>query len=315
MAPQEHFDVAVIGGGPAGLSAGVALTRALRSVLVVDAGGQRNLSARGVHGFLSREGMSPQDLVAAGREELERYGGTAEHGLVTSVCGEEDAFVLSLKGGGTRTARRLLVATGITDDLPAIPGLAERWGRDVLYCPYCHGWEIKGQRIGVLASDASAVPEALTFRQWSPDVTLFLNNAVALGPDEDEQLRARSVRVVHGAVSGLEIREDQLAGVRLDGGGSLALDVLAVSPAATSKATMLQRLGLEPCGLEEGEGSCLETDESGRTACPGVWAAGNAVDVSAQVMTAAAAGLRAASAINADLVLADTRQAVAAARA
>ncbi|TLM82899.1 NAD(P)/FAD-dependent oxidoreductase [Pseudarthrobacter sp. NamE2] len=316
MAPQERlFDVAVIGGGPAGLSAGVALARALRSVLVVDAGGQRNLSAREVHGFLSREGMSPQDLVAAGREELERYGGTAEHGLVTSVRRQEDTFVLSLKGGGTRTARRLLVATGITDDLPAISGLAERWGRDVLYCPYCHGWEIKGQRIGVLASDARAVPEALTFRQWSPDVTLFLNNAVLLGPEEEEQLRARSIRVVEGTVSGLEVREDKLAGVRLDGGGSVALDVLAVSPAATSKATMLRRLGLEPCGLEEGKGSYLETDESGRTACPGVWAAGNAVDVSAQVMTAAAAGLRAAAAINADLVLADTRQAVAAARA
>ncbi|WP_411375307.1 NAD(P)/FAD-dependent oxidoreductase [Arthrobacter sp. MPF02] len=316
MAPQEHlFDVAVIGGGPAGLSAGIALARALRSVLVVDAGGQRNLSARGVHGFLSREGMSPQDLVAAGREELERYGGTAEHGLVTSVRRVEDTFVLSLKGGGTRSARRLLVATGISDDLPAIPGLAERWGRDVLYCPYCHGWEIRGQKIGILAADAKSAAEALTFRQWSKDVTLFLNGTVKLNAEEAEQLQARGVRVVEGRVVGLDVREDKLAGVTLDGGASVPLQVLAISPVTTSKANMLQQLGLEPCGLEEGEGSCLETDESGRTACPGVWAAGNAVDVSAQVMTAAAAGLRAAAAINADLVLADTQQAVAAARA
>lgn len=316
MAHQDQrFDVAVIGGGPAGLSAGIALARAMRSVLLIDAGGQRNLRAQGVHGFLSREGMSPQDLVAAGRKELAQYGGTLERGFVSAAWRDGERFVLALADGSTRTARRLLIATGITDELPELPGLAERWGRDVLYCPYCHGWEIRNQRIGILASDAGAIPEALTFRQWSTDVALLLNGAVEPGPDEQEQLRARGISVVEGAVRGLDVRDDKLAGVTLDGGRFLPLDVLAVSPAATSKATMLQQLGLEPCGLEEGEGSCLEVDDSGLTECPGVWAAGNATDVSAQVMTAAAAGLRAAASINADLVLADTRQAVQAARA
>jgi thioredoxin reductase (NADPH) len=313
--PEALFDVAVIGGGPAGLSAGVALARALRSVVVIDAGEQRNLTAAGVHGFLSREGMSPQDLMSAGRDELARFGGTARRGFVVSARRQGGNFVLSLREGATLTARRLLIASGITDELPAIPGLAERWGRDVLYCPYCHGWEIRDQRIGVLAADSNSVPEALTFRQWSQDVTLFLNGALTLSPEEQEQLRARQVQVVSGAVLGLEVRDDKLAGVRLDNGRLLPLDALAVSPATVSKANMLQRLGLEPCGLDEGEGSRLQADDSGLTSCPGVWAAGNATDVSAQVMTAAAAGLRAASAINADLVLADTRQAVAAARA
>lgn len=316
MAHQDQlFDVAVIGGGPAGLSAGTALARALRSVVVIDAGGQRNLRAQGVHGFLSREGTSPQDLVAAGRQELAQYGGILENGFVSAASREGERFVLALEDGSTRTARRLLIATGITDELPELSGLAERWGRDVLYCPYCHGWEIRGQRIGILAANAASVPEALTFRQWSPDVTLFLNGALELGPEEQEQLDARRIDVVEGEVRGLDVRNDKLAGVTLDGGTFFPLDVLAVNPAVTSRATMLQRLGLEPCGLEEGEGSCLETDDSGCTACPGVWAAGNAADVSAQVMTAAAAGLRAAAAINADLVLADTRQAVEAARA
>jgi thioredoxin reductase (NADPH) len=315
MAHGELFDVAIIGGGPAGLSAGVALARALRSVVVIDAGEQRNLKAEGVHGFLSREGMSPKKLVSAGREELARYGGTAVEGFVTSASRDGGNFILSLKDGSTVAARRLLIASGITDELPELPGLAERWGRDVLYCPYCHGWEIRNQRIGVLASDSNAVPEALTFRQWSPDVTLFLNGALSLSPEEEEQLRARSVRVVHGRVQRLENANDRLVGVVLDGGSLVPLDVLAVSPATVSKANMLQRLGLEPCGLDEGEGTCLETDEAGLTSCPGVWAAGNATDVAAQVMTAAAAGLRAAAAINADLVLADTRQAVEEARA
>jgi thioredoxin reductase len=259
--------------------------------------------------------MSPKDLVAAGREELVQYGGTVVRGLVTSAGRDGDNFVLRLEDGSTRTARRLLIASGITDELPELPGLAERWGRDVLYCPYCHGWEIRNQRVGLLAADSHSVLQALTFRQWSPDVTLFLNGALVLSQGEEEQLQARAVHVVEGRVQALEIANDKLAGVTLDGGRTVPLDVLAVSPAAVSKADILQRLGLVPRALEEGEGTRLETDEAGLTSCPGVWAAGNATDVSAQVMTAAAAGLKAAAAINADLVLSDTRQAVEDARA
>ncbi|TLM75540.1 NAD(P)/FAD-dependent oxidoreductase [Pseudarthrobacter sp. NamB4] len=312
---EQLFDVAVIGGGPAGLSAGVALARALRSVLVIDAGGQRNLKAQGVHGFLSREGVSPQELLAAGRDELAEFGGTAVTGLVKSARREDGHFVLTLDDGSTCTARRLLITSGVTDELPDLPGVAERWGRDVLYCPYCHGWEIRNQRVGLLAAGSHAVLQALTFRQWSPDVTLLLNGAVTLSPGEAEQLEARSVKVVDGVVRGLVVQDDRLTGVSLDDGSGVALDVLAVSPATVSKANMLQTLGLEPEDLEEGPGTRLQTDESGLTQCPGVWAAGNATDVSAQVMTAAAAGLKAAAAINADLVLEDTRQAVELARA
>jgi thioredoxin reductase (NADPH) len=311
---DDVFDVAVIGGGPAGLSAGVALARALRSVVVIDAGEQRNLGAESVHGFLSREGMSPRDLLAAGREELVRYGGTMASGFVRSAKKRDDGFVLAMADGSTVTVRRLLIATGIVDELPDLPGVADRWGRDVLYCPYCHGWEIRNRKIGVLATDGHSVLQALTFRQWSPDVTFLLNDALELSAGQAEQLAARSVQVVEGKVRALAVRDDRLVGATLDSGATVGLDVLVVSPATMSKANMLQRLGLEPAALEEGPGSRLETEQSGRTSCPGVWAAGNAADVSAQVMTAAAAGLRAAEAINADLVLADTRMAVEAAR-
>ncbi|MDQ0770896.1 thioredoxin reductase [Pseudarthrobacter defluvii] len=310
----EVVDVAVIGGGPAGLSAGVALARALRSVVVIDAGEQRNLRADGVHGFLSREGMSPRDLLAAGREELVRYGGTTASGFVRSASRGEDGFIVTMEDGSTRTARRLLIASGIVDELPDLPGVADRWGRDVLYCPYCHGWEIRNQRIGVLAADSHSVLQALTFRQWSSDVAILLNDALELSEGQEEQLAALSVQVMEGKVRALDVRDDRLVGATLESGATVALDVLAVSPATMSKANMLQRLGLEPAALQEGPGTRLETDESGRTSCPGVWAAGNATDVSAQVMTAAAAGLRAAEAINADLVLADARRAVEAAR-
>ncbi|MDQ0692774.1 NAD(P)/FAD-dependent oxidoreductase [Arthrobacter sp. W4I7] len=311
---EQLFDVAVIGGGPAGLSAGVALARALRPVLLVDAGGQRNLRAEGVHGFLTREGMSPKEFLAAGREELERYGGTAAAGRVASARRDGGNFVLSLEDGSTCSARRLLITSGTEDELPDLPGLRERWGRDVLYCPYCHGWEIRNRKVGILASDSHAVLQALTFRQWSHDVTLLLNSELTLSPGQREQLDARSVKVADGTVCGLVVQEDTLQAVTLDDGSAVPLEVLVVSPATVSRANMLETLGLEPDGLEEGPGTRLETDESGLTACPGVWAAGNATDVSAQVVTAAAAGLKAAEAINADLVLEDTRLAVEAAR-
>lgn len=311
---DDVFDVAVIGGGPAGLSAGIALARALRSVVVIDAGEQRNLGAESVHGFLSREGMSPRDLLAAGREELARYGGAMTSGFVRQASRGEDQFILAMNDGSTRTARRLLIASGIVDELPELPGVADRWGRDVLYCPYCHGWEIRNKKIGVLAADSHSVLQALTFRQWSADVTILLNDALELSAGQAEQLAARSIQVVEGKVRELDVRDDRLSGAILDSGATVGLDVLVVSPATVSKANMLQRLGLEPAALQEGPGTRLETDDSGRTSCPGVWAAGNATDVSAQVMTAAAAGLRAAEAINADLVLADTRREVEAAR-
>lgn len=311
----ELFDVAVIGGGPAGLSAGVALARALRSVVVIDAGGQRNLRAEGVHGFLTREGMSPRQFLAPGRAELEGYGGKAVTGFVSSAVREDGNFVLSLDDDSTCTARRLLITSGSEDELPDLPGLRERWGRDVLYCPYCHGWEIRNQAVGVLASSSHAVLQALTFRQWSRDVTLLLNGELTLSPGQREQLDARSVKVADGRVRGLVVQDDKLRAVTLDDGSAVPLEVLVVNPATVSKTNMLEVLGLEPDSLEEGPGTRLHTDDSGLTSCPGVWAAGNVTDVSAQVMTAAAAGLKAAAAINADLVLEDTRLAVEAARA
>ncbi|MDQ0870731.1 thioredoxin reductase [Arthrobacter sp. V1I9] len=266
---EQLFDVAVIGGGPAGLSAGVALARALRSVIVIDAGGQRNLPAEGVHGFLTREGMSPRELLAAGREELAEYGGEAIAGEVKSATRDGDNFVLSLDDGTTCTARRLLITSGIQDELPDLPGVADRWGRDVLYCPYCHGWEIRNQKVGVLASDAHAVLHALTFRQWSPDVTLLLNGELALSPGQSEQLDARSVKVIEGRVRGLVSQDDKLTAVTLDDGSAVPLEVLVVSPETVSKANMLQALGLEPDDLEEGPGHAPGDGRIGAHVLPG----------------------------------------------
>jgi len=168
---DEMYDVVVIGGGPAGLSGAVALARSRRSVLVLDAGDPRNAPAGQVHNFLTRDGTPPTEIHALGQAEVHHYGGRLEHARVTALRRVEDRFGVEI-GDRMITARRVLVATGLHDELPDIPGLPERWGADVLHCPYCHGWEVRDRRIGVLATGPMAVHQALLFRQLSPHVTV-----------------------------------------------------------------------------------------------------------------------------------------------
>src|SRR6266498_4499501 len=171
---MSDYDVAVIGGGAAGLSAALVLSRARRSVSVVDAGEPRNSPAAHMQGFLSRDGMPPRDLLAAGRDEIRRYGGQLIAGTVAGVVpGAGPRFRVTLADGPQLDARRVLVATGLRDELPDIPGVRERWGRDVLHCPYCHGYEVRDQPVGVIGGVADGDQHAQLVRQWCSDVVLF----------------------------------------------------------------------------------------------------------------------------------------------
>jgi thioredoxin reductase len=180
------YDVIVNGGGAAGPAGATALLRSRRSVLVVDGGEPRNAPAVGVHNFLTRDGTPPGDLLATGRAEVLGYGGEVVRG---SVVGVDHGFRVRLDDGRTLSARRLLVATGLVDELPDVPGLAERWGRDVLPCPYCHGWEARDRAVGVLATGPMAVHQALLFRQLTDDVTLFRHTGPELSEEHREPLR------------------------------------------------------------------------------------------------------------------------------
>ena len=165
------YDVVVVGGGAAGLSAALVLGRARRRVAVVDAGAPRNAPAAHMQGFLSRDGMPPADLLAAGRAEVTGYGVEL---IDDQVVGIEPGFFVRLAGGRVLLrARRILVTTGVRDELPNIPGARQRWGRDLLHCPYCHGWEIMNQPVGVLGTQPGSVQHALLVRQWSDDVVFF----------------------------------------------------------------------------------------------------------------------------------------------
>jgi thioredoxin reductase/SAM-dependent methyltransferase len=307
----DSYEVVVAGGGAAGLSGALTLARARRSVLVIDAGAPRNAPAAAVHGLLGRDGVSPADLLETGRAEVRRYGGRVMTGEVVAASPAPGGFTVTLASGRVVGARRLLVTTGLTDELPGVPGLAQRWGRDVIHCPYCHGWEVRDQVIGVLATGPMAVHQAQLFRQLSADVILFLHTTAALGPDQAEELAARGIKVVPGEVVSLDISDDHLAGVRLWDGRTVACQVLVTAPRMTARAGLLAALGLGPTEHPSGAGEYIAAGPTGLTEVPGVWVAGNVTDLMAQVGAAAAAGVMAAAAINGDLIAEETRLAVA----
>jgi len=311
----QTYDVVVIGGGAAGLSGALVLARARRSVLVIDAGEPRNAPAAGVHGFLSRDGIKPAELAALARAEVCGYSGRVVEGRVSSAAGTPTGFAVTTDDGRMVEARRLLVATGLVDDLPDLPGVRERWGRDVLHCPYCHGWEVRDQPLGILGTGPLAVHQALLFRQWSPDVTLLLHTAPEPSDIEAEQLAARDIKVVRGEVESLQVTGDRLTGARMRGGTVIPFQALAVRPYFAARSAVLATLGLQPTPHPVGIGEHIAADATGLTAVPGAWVAGNVADVMAQVLASAEAGARAAAAINADLIADDVRSAVAARRA
>jgi thioredoxin reductase len=311
---RDGYDVVVVGGGAAGLSGALMLARARRTVVVIDAGAPRNAPADGVHGLLARDGMPPAELLERGRAEVRGYGGQVVGGTVETVSRDGDAFTVTLGDGRAVRARRLLVATGLVDELPELPGLRARWGHDVVHCPYCHGWEVRDRAIGVLATGPMSVHQALLFRQWSDDVTFFAHPAAEPTPEQAEQLAARGITVVRGEVASLEVAGDRLAGVRLADGTLVPREVVAVAPRMAARVGFLAGLGLHPVAHPSGMGEHVPADPTGRTEVPGVWVAGNATDLSAQVGGAAAAGALAAATINFDLVTEETNVAVAAYR-
>lgn len=314
-ASTDAYEVIVIGGGAAGLSAALVLGRARRRTLVVDAGEPRNAPAAHMQGYLSRDGMSPAEFLAVGREEIARYGVELVRDRAVGATRDE-GFAVTLAGGRTVRARQLVVATGLKDELPPVEGLAERFGRDVLHCPYCHGWEVRDQAFGVLATSPMSVHQALIVTQWSKDVKLFLHTVgeAELSDEDLRRLAAAGVGVVPGEVAGLVVEDDRLTGIRLAGDTSAgagtvhAREALFVAPRAVPQTDLLARLGAET--TETPFGRYPVVDARGLTTVPGLWAAGNASGFAEQVVNAASRGYRAGAAINGELLMGDLDAAV-----
>ena len=303
-------DVAVVGGGLAGLGAALTLGRARRSVLVIDAGHPRNAPAAHMHGYLSRDGENPLEMLRMGRDEVRGYGGRVIAGTVTSIVRLEDGrFRLTTADGASYQARRVLVTTGLVDEIPDVPGLRERWGRDVVHCPYCFGWELRERALAVLGTGPAAVMQALMWRQWSSDVVLFLHTAPEPTARQSAELAARDIAVVRGEVAAIEIDDDRVTGARLASGKVHPRDAVVIAPWFEARHDLLGPLGATVVEHPLGMGRHVQADASGFTGVPGVWVAGNVLDLTAGVMQAAASGVTAAAALNADLILEDTERA------
>ena len=302
---MNGYDVVVIGGGAAGLSAALVLSRARRRVAVVDAGKPRNAPAAHMHGYLSRDGLPPRDLLTAGRAEVAAYGGELVTGTVSAVSGTtESGFEVLLENGDRLSARRLVVATGLRDDLPDVAGLWARWGRDVLHCPYCHGYEVRDQPLGVLGGSAESVAHALLIAQWSADVVYFAHTT-DLSEEQNEQLVARGVGVVEGPVTRVVVEDDELCGLAMADGRVVERAAVFVRPRFVPNSHLAVGLGC----VVDADG-WVTADNVGATSVAGVWVAGNASNPRAQVITAAGEGSAAAIALNADLVDEDVAQQV-----
>ncbi|KRC59098.1 hypothetical protein ASE14_15030 [Agromyces sp. Root81] len=313
---RESWDVIIVGGGSAGLSAALMLVRARRRVLVLDGGAPRNGVAAHMHGVLGRDGWSPLELLERGREEVARYGGvvrTAEVATAEAYTADSNGgpgFTVTLASGERHAARRLLVATGLRDELPELPGLAEQWGTGAVVCPYCDGWEVRDRRIGVLATGPRSLHQVQLLRQWSPSVTFFTNGA-ELDGDDSAGLLARGIAVERRAWASVTADETgRLSGIRLADDAVIALDAIFLGPRPVPNDALLTGLGAStaPGFVDD---AWVDVDATGRTSVPGVWAAGNVVNPAATVPLSAGAGNLAGAAINADLIEEEIRAALA----
>jgi thioredoxin reductase len=292
------YDVVIAGGGPAGLSAALALGRGRKRVLLCDAGPPRNAAATHVHNFVTRDGTPPAEFRLIARQQLEQYRSVEVRDVrVEEIRGERGAFEVRL-ASGSEQARRVLLCTGMIDELPDLEGFRALWGTSLFQCPYCHGWEVQDQRFGYLAANVEAVPFALFLRGWTSDVLLLTDGAFAVPPETAAALAAAGVRVEERRIAKLLPRGDRLQAIEFAEGGSLPRDVLFVHP-RQRQVELVRSLGLalDPKGF-------VEVDEVQRESSrPGIYAGGDLVMEAQGALLAAASGLQAAARLNHALTL------------
>lgn len=295
------LDVIVIGGGAAGLSAALVLGRSRRRTLVIDAGAPRNAPSPSAHSIFTRDGTPPAELLRIARAQLEPYPSVElRDGSVDAVHRSADGFSVLLADGTEVNARRILFAIGVHDDLPPIDGVARLWGRGVLHCPYCHGWEVRDEPLAVCASGKDALEFAPLLLQWSNDLLLCTNGSEALAADERATLTALGVRIIETPIARVE-GVDALERIVFDDGREERRRALFMRPPQTLASDLPRQLG---CELTEA--GLIQVGADNQTSVPGVYAAGDATSAAQQIVIAAASGAQAAIRINHDLVQAST---------
>ena len=292
------WDCIVVGGGAAGLSAALVLGRARRRTLVIDGGRPSNAVAVGIGGLLGQDGRPPAEFYAAGRAELSAYP-TVEvrTGEVVGGGRDEDAFVLAFGDGTTETTRRVLLATGMDYRRPDLPGIEERWGRSVFHCPFCHGWEVREQPLGVLDRGAGGTHRALLLAMWSDDITLFADGPAELDPADAERLRRAGVTVEERRVTALRGPGDELRAVVFADGDERPCAGMLVPVTLHQRSALAAALGVDLAPPGPLAADAVAVAGMGATSVPGVFAAGDAGGVMPSVANAVAAGSTAAAGV------------------
>jgi thioredoxin reductase len=289
---MSSTDVVIVGGGPAGLSAALVLSRARKKVLLCDAGAPRNAAAEGIHGFVTRDGTPPSEFRRLGREQLRPYGAEYENTRILAVERLASGFRVSLERGRTLEARRVLLATGMVDEPLDLPGSQELWGKSIFQCPYCHGWEVRDQAFGLLAPAESFLDFALFLTGWSKDVMVFTNGAFAVPAEQRPRLEHAGVRLEERRIRQLHAREGHLRSVELEDGTRVARQVLFARP-PQRQTQLVQQLGL---ALDEQ--GFVRVDPHQETSIPGIHAAGDLTTLLQSAIIAAAAGAQAGYMMN-----------------
>ncbi len=295
-----RHDAIIIGGSFAGLSAAMYVARARRSVCIVDAGSPRNRFAAHSHGFFAQDGSEPGAMLATARSQVAAYPTVSFiQGEAIRAAREADGFSVRLASGEVLEGARLVLAFGISDELPAIPGLTERWGASVLHCPYCHGYEFSGRRLGVLNVSPMSLHQAMLIAEWGP-TTLYLNGDSGPDPAALATLRERGVRIEPAPVRALHGAGARLSAIELADGRMSAVDALYLGPRTRLNSDLAQQLG---CETDEGTwGPVIRTDEQRMTTVPGVYAAGDITRSAHNVTWASADGVTAGLALHRSLV-------------
>lgn len=290
------YDVVIVGGGPGGLAAALTLGRARKRALLVDAGTRRNAAAEHLQNFVTRDGTPPVEFRRIGREQLAPYRSVeVRDASVDTIRGERGAFQVSI-AGATVTARRILLCTGMIDELPAIDALAAVWGRTAFICPYCHAWEVQDRRFGLLAANAERMAMALLLRGWSSDVVAFTNGAFAIPDDVRARFTSANVRIEERPIAQLVVRGDQLEAIQLADGDAVARDVLVLHP-HQRQVPLVASLDL---ALDEA-GYVRVHDTQRETSRPGIYAAGDLTTPMQNAIGAASAAVAAAAMLNHEL--------------
>jgi len=296
------YDIVIVGAGPSGLSAALALGRARKRVLLCDAGPRRNAAAVHMHNFVSRDGTPPEQFRQVGREQLAAYANVEIRDAgIEAISGSRGAFQVRL-ASGVVDARRVLLCTGLIDEMLPIEGFRELWGRGIFQCPYCHGWEIQDRRWGYLARAANmqhALPFAIMLRGWSRDVTVFTGNTFEVAQEARDRLVTAGVKLETAPIARLVAREQQLDGVELGTGGVVPCEALFVHP-PQQQVELVRELGVV---LDE-DGFVRVDPMTRETSIPGIYAAGDLTTRLQAAIIAAAAGMQAAAAINMELTTA-----------